>query len=238
MKLIYKIKLSTIILVVLLWGLLTCCERKIREGQVTDIDRNVYKTIKIGKQWWMAENLRTTLYNDGSHVPNIKENSEWIIQKTGAYCWYNNDLSNKSVFGALYNWYAVNTGKLCPTKWHVPTYNEWTILIDYLGGNNMAGGKLKAVGTLEVGDGLWKSPNTGATDKYGFKALPGGKRIYNGIFGYPVAGVRGDYWTSTVDNSGFAWERSMLYNSQEITSGGYQSIGTGFSVRCIKDNHQ
>jgi len=127
-------------------------------GEVSDIDGNYYKTIQIGSQIWMAENLKTTRYNDGSNIPLVTDNTAWSNLTTPGYCWYNNDAATyKNVYGALYNWYAVNTGKLCPSGWHVPSEYEWTLLVNYLGGVYAAGGKLKETGTTH-----WYSPNAGA----------------------------------------------------------------------------
>ena len=110
---------------------------------VADIDGNIYNTVKIGNQAWMAENLKTTKYNNGTEIPLIVDKPAWEALMTGGYCWYNNEDVNKNIYGALYNWYAVNTGNLCPIGWHVPSYNEWDILAAYLGGVDIAGGKLK-----------------------------------------------------------------------------------------------
>ncbi|MBI5010148.1 MAG: fibrobacter succinogenes major paralogous domain-containing protein, partial [Bacteroidia bacterium] len=139
-------------------------------AQVSDIDGNVYQTVTIGTQVWMKENLKTTKLNDGIALPNVIDNAAWAALTTTGYCWYNNDATTyKSTYGALYNWYAVNTGKLCPIGWHVPSDDEWTLLTTFRGGYSVAGGKLKETGTLH-----WTSPNTGATNETGFTALPGG----------------------------------------------------------------
>src|SRR5664279_5386678 len=125
-----------------------------------DIDGNVYKNVTIVKQILMAENLKTTKFNDGTSIPLVRENSAWKDMNSPSFCWYNNDATtNKNNYGALYNWYTVNTNKLCPSGWHVPSDAEWTTLRTYLGGDSVAGGKLKETGTTH-----WKSPNTGATN--------------------------------------------------------------------------
>jgi uncharacterized protein (TIGR02145 family) len=145
---------------------------------LTDVDNNTYKVVKIGTQVWMAENLKTTRYNDGSAIPLVTDNTEWNNLTTPGYSWYNNDSATYAqTYGALYNWYTVETGNLCPTGWHVPSDAEWTTLTDYLGGEAIAGGKLKETGTAH-----WDSPNTGATDETGFTAFPGGNRTKNGPF--------------------------------------------------------
>ena len=139
---------------------------------VTDRDGNSYNTVTIGSQTWMTENLRVTRLNDNTPIQLVTSNSSWASMTTPAYCWYNNDeAANKNIYGGLYNWYAVNTGKLCPSGWHVPSHQEFTVLRDYLGGATAAGGKLKEVGLTH-----WKSPNTGATDSSGFTAVPSGTR--------------------------------------------------------------
>jgi uncharacterized protein (TIGR02145 family) len=145
---------------------------------ITDKDGNVYTSVTIGTQVWMVENLKTTKYNYGTEIPNVTDNTEWSNLTTPAYCWYDNDITKKTPFGALYNFYAVNTGTLCPTGWHVPSNTEWTTLFNYAGGLAVAGGKLKETGTTH-----WNAPNTGATDEYGFKYLPGGLRdSYGSIY--------------------------------------------------------
>jgi len=198
-------------------------------GTVTDIDGNVYKTITIGTQTWMAENLRTTKYRDGTAIPNVTDNTAWSNLTTPAYCWYSNDASSyKSRYGALYNWYAVNTGMLAPTGWHVATDAEWTTLTTFLGGESVAGGKLKETGTVN-----WGSPNTGATNSSGFTALPGGCRFnYDGAFNY--AGYDGNWWSSAEDGTNFAWFRTMYYNYGIVFRNNYYKH-YGFSVRCIRD---
>jgi uncharacterized protein (TIGR02145 family) len=197
---------------------------------VKDVDGNVYHTVNIHGQIWMVENLKTTHYNDGNNteIPNITDNSVWGGLITPAYCWYNNDVSYKTTFGALYNWYAVNTGNLCPTGWHVPSDGEWTTLINNLGGDTAtAGGRLKETGTAH-----WVSPNTGADNSSGFTALPGGSHYTNGSFYYN--GKYGWYWSSTESTATTAMHPYMVYNSSAITrKPGSKSIG--FSVRCIKN---
>ncbi|MBK9327803.1 MAG: fibrobacter succinogenes major paralogous domain-containing protein [Sphingobacteriales bacterium] len=136
---------------------------------VTDIDGNVYNVVKIGNQCWMKENLKTTRYNDGSAIPTGLSNTAWEATTNGAYAIYDNNAANNTTYGKLYNWYAVNTGKLAPAGWHVPTDAEWTTLTTYLGGVRVAGGPMKATT-------LWASPNVGATNSSGFTGLPAGYR--------------------------------------------------------------
>lgn len=218
---------------------------------ITDIDGNVYHTVKIGTQTWMVENLKTTKFNDGTTIPHVSDNITWSTLVTPAYCWNNNLVSNKDTYGALYNWYAVNTGKLCPKGWRVPTDTDWTILANFLGGetydnNNFeskTGGKLKESGTIH-----WSSPNEGATNETGFTGLPGGGRSsYNGNF----SGLRtwGEWWSST---EGIGMEDKVWWTSEEgeltpawtrnlscFVSTMNRSIGhkrEGYSVRCVRDN--
>jgi uncharacterized protein (TIGR02145 family) len=199
-----------------------------------DGDNNYYPVVQINTQLWMAENLRTTKYKDGTtSITNITVNGSWAGLSTPAYCWYDNNIANKDVYGALYNWYTVSTENLCPTGWHVPTDTEWTTLTDYLGGINVAGGKLKETGTTH-----WRTPNTGATNETGFTALPGGGRNSSGTYGYDGTyfsiGNDGYWWSSSESSASNAWGRSMNFNSTYV----YRppvSKRTGFSVRCVRD---
>lgn len=195
---------------------------------VTDTDGNVYTTVTIGTQVWMAENLRTTTYNDGTSIPQVTANNEWKNMKTAAFCWYGNDAdSYGNTYGALYNWYAVNTDKLCPAGWHVPTHDEWTTLTDYIGGAVVAGGKLKESGTLH-----WDSPNFGATNETGFTGLPGGSRQDGGFM---FIGVSGSWWSATESNADWAIERGLNYNSGSVFWVSFNPKSNGYSVRCLKD---
>jgi uncharacterized protein (TIGR02145 family) len=197
------------------------------KGTVTDIESNVYKVIQIGTQLWMKENLKTTKYNDGTAIPLITDKAAWANLTIPGYCWYNNDeAANKNVYGALYNWYTVNTGKLCPVGWHVQTNEEWDLLTTFLGGNNISG-KLKEAGTVH-----WASPNTGATNVSGFTAMPGGQRSEDGVFDFALR--NGLWWTSsevsTQESFGIwiATDLTQVYSSMEDKRQGY-------SVRCLKD---
>jgi uncharacterized protein (TIGR02145 family) len=194
-------------------------------GSVTDIDGNVYKTITIGTQKWMGENLKTTKYSDGSNIPECYNGLSWSNQTTGVYCWCNNEVN--SIYGALYNGYTVmDSRNLCPTGWHVPTDAEWTTLANYLGGASVAGGKLK-----ETGFAHWLWPNTDATNEIGFDALPGGDRFPDGTFYYIKK--YGFFWTSTLDD-GFLVVHYTLYDWSNIFKNAYYQKH-GFSVRCMKD---
>jgi len=203
-------------------------------GTFTDPrDGEVYKYKLIGTQVWMIENLRATKYNDGTAIPLVTDNTAWSNLTTPGYCWYNNDAATyKNTYGALYNWFTVNTGKLAPTGWHVPTDAEWTTLTTYLGGES-AGGKLKSTGTIEAGTGLWYSPNTGATNESGFTAVPAGSRIYDdGAFG--DVGYNGYWWSSSESNTGYAWFRYLYYDYSGVYGFDYFK-SNGFSVRCVRD---
>ena len=174
----------------------------------------------------MAENLKTINYNDGTSIPNVTDNTAWTGLTTGAYCWYNNDIINKNTYGALYNWHAVSTGKLCPTGWHVPSDAEWTALSNYLGGESVAGGKMKST----TG---WNSPNTGATNSSDFSALPGGYREgTNGPYNY--VGLLAGWWSSSAFNSSNTWDRHLGYDYTRLNRFG-RDKRFGLNVRCIKD---
>jgi uncharacterized protein (TIGR02145 family) len=199
-------------------------------SNVTDIDGNSYKTLKIGQQIWMAENLKTTKYRNGEAIPTALTDVAWANTTSGAYAIYNNDIANDGIYGKLYNWYAVNdTGGLCPTGWHVPTHDEWTVLIDQLGGLSVAGGKMKIIGTT-----YWNSPNIGATNESGFGGLPSGDRDYlAGQFG----GIThlGYFWSSTDADQTIAL-RTVLFNAYEFAQFGGDPKRDGFSIRCLKDS--
>jgi len=193
-----------------------------------DYDGNVYQTIKIGNQWWMAENLKVTHYRNGEVIPNVTDNTAWSNLTTGAYCEYDNNSANVETYGRMYNWYAVNDSRnIAPTGWHVPTDAEWQTLINYLGGDVVAGGKMKETGITH-----WSSPNTGATNESGFTALPGGYRDDNGLFYY--LGYYAGFWSSTEYNSSSAWTR-RLYSSSAYVYRGNFSEQSGFSVRLVRD---
>ena len=202
-------------------------EGNITVDSITDIDGNTYKTVTIGTQTWMAENLKVTKYNDGIAIRNITNDLVWREYPTGALCDYDNNPSNSETYGKLYNWHAVNTGKLCPTGWHVPSDAEWKELTDYLGGTTGAGGKLKETGTTH-----WASPNTGATNETGFTALPGGGRNIYGAFGN--IGYYGEWWSATEYDAATARYRSMISVNSGVSSS-YNVKEVGFSVRCVRD---
>ena len=222
-KISIHLVLTTGVLVVLFPG----CKKVDEDLKVTDIDGNVYNTVTIGSQVWMVENLKTTRYTDGTSIDLITDNTEWSNANTPAYCWNDNDIRNKDTYGALYNWYAVNTGKLCPTGWHSPTDTELTALSDYLGGDAIAGGKLKEMGTNH-----WANPNEGANNESGFTALPAGYRSWNGNFN--LAGTYTCIWSSSELNDLEAWFRE-IYGWKPNFTRSEDVKEYGFSVRCVKD---
>ncbi len=201
---------------------------------VTDIDGNVYQTVTIGTSCWMAENLRTTRYNDGTEIPNVTDKTEWVMLTTGAYSVQSPEY--EEIYGKLYNWYAVNTNKLCPEGWSIPSYHQWITMINtHLKGNlNNAGGKMKSTGNKTDGTGLWYAPNAGATNESGFTGLPGGSRSITGNF--ENIGLYGHWWSSSANpESGpqYAWGFHITYKDGNAHWGGNKI--SGFSCRCIKE---
>ena len=176
----------------------------------------------------MAENLKTTKLNDGTNIPLVADSTAWSNLLTLGYCWYNNDEAGNIIYGPLYNWSTVNTGKLCPSGWHVPDNNELTILTDYLGGISVGGGKLKETGTIH-----WVTPNTAATDDFNFKGLPGGSRGATGAYGN--IGKYSYWWVNTAHpfDPDYAWGYVLSYISAEIIRANYYYKKDGFSVRCV-----
>jgi uncharacterized protein (TIGR02145 family) len=210
------------------------------DGFVTDIDGNVYRTVIIGRQEWMAENLRTTTYNDGTPIPRGQSDSLWITLTSGAYAIYthseieglNSDTEVLEAYGALYNWHAVETYKLCPTGWRVPSfYVSWFNLIDYVGGWTVAGNKLKSTRIVPDDHPRWFSLNTGATDEFGFSALPGGSTDSYG--GFSGLGGRGHWWSSSEFDEQSVWYTTMSHGLQNV-SYFYKYKHEGLSVRCMR----
>ncbi len=195
---------------------------------VYDVDGNTYSPVVIGTQTWLTTNLKTTKYKDGIPIAPTTDNTAWKNLSIGGSSWYNNDASNKSTYGALYNWTAVSTGNLCPAGYHVPTDADWTILSNYLGGDAVSGGKLK-----ETGASHWLSPNTGATNEVGFLALPGGSR--SGTTGtFSNLGGGSGWWSSTGNGNTSAWLRTLTKDSSGLNRSS-DGINSGYSVRCVKD---
>ncbi len=196
----------------------------------SDYDGNYYHSVTIGTQTWMVENLLVTHFQTGDTISNVTSNCTWNALTTPGFSWYDNDPGiSKATYGALYNWYTVSTGNLCPTGWHVPLDADWSTLSDYLGGANIAGGKLKEVGTAH-----WSSPNTGATNEYGFSALPGGTRNFDG--GFSGINAVGFWWSATGDvnipTSALAHYMNN-YSSNVYNWTGINGKKDGFSIRCI-----
>jgi uncharacterized protein (TIGR02145 family) len=163
----------------------------------------------------------------------VTDSTAWLNLTTPGYCWYNNDAATyKNTYGALYNWFTVNTSKLAPSGWHVPTDAEWTILTIYLGGDTVAGGKMKSTGTIELGTGLWYSPNTGATNESGFTAVPAGYRSSYGTFN--LVGLNGYWWSSSEYNTTNVWCRRLSSDFSDVYRYDDREF-LGFSVRCIRD---
>ena len=194
-----------------------------------DIDGNKYKTVIIGNQEWMAENLRTSKYTNGKPIPNLSKNDQWNSLNIGGCSMYNHLQNNNLSYGRLYNWYAVNTGNLCPSGWYVPSNDDWNELIEFIGGEDDAGGKLK-----ESGLNLWQSPNEGGTNNTLFKAKPAGYRDANGYFG--SLGNGSYWWTSSGYNENGASYFEVKYDHGKVESNSTDER-YGFSVRCIKSRY-
>ncbi|MFA6569707.1 MAG: fibrobacter succinogenes major paralogous domain-containing protein [Bacteroidota bacterium] len=188
----------------------------------------VYEEVTIGSQTWMLKNLDVVTYRNGDSIPQVTNNIAWeLVPSSGAWCYYSNNPANNSVYGKLYNWYAVNDPRdLAPEGWHIPSNAEWTTLTTYLGGENVAGGKMKEAGTSH-----WASPNAGATNGSGFTALPGGLRVQNGIFNF--LGSITHFWSSTEYDNSNAWKWTTTCNFATFYAGNWGKL-LGHSVRCIK----
>jgi uncharacterized protein (TIGR02145 family) len=194
----------------------------------SDIDGNTYLPLKICNQIWTRTNLNVSRYRNGDEIPQVTDSATWANLTTGAWCYYNNNPANEAIYGKIYNWYAVNDSRgLAPIGWHIPSNAEWNTLSTCLGGDTVAGGKLKDKGTSR-----WLSPNTSATNSSNFKGLPGGCRNSNGSF----SGISGwaYWWSSTEGNSTGAWQRDVNYNSANLFKSIYNKKD-GYSIRCIKD---
>jgi uncharacterized protein (TIGR02145 family) len=194
-------------------------------SKVIDRDGNIYNTVAIGTQVWMAENLRTTKFSDGSSIPKVIVNGDWHGLTTGAYCWYNNDSATYEVpYGKLYNWYAIYNTKICPVGWHVPVVGDWTVLVNYLGGARVAGGKLKETGTTH-----WDRSDSHVTNETGFTALPGGYRTSS------FSDIRrmGVWWSPTLLKTGIQIFRMESGSLEVFIDEGPKN--SGYSIRCVKD---
>lgn len=209
-------------------------------GSVTDVEGNEYATIIIGSQEWMAENLRTSSYSDGSSIANITNGSQWWTLTTGAWSWFENDGDYNFPYGKLYNWYAIaDSRKVCPSGWHVPTEVEWQELESALGMpvNELNGTGYRGV-TQSIGGAMkaitfWTEPNTGATNESGFAALPGGNRNAD-VGGFGTLGSYGHWWSASESVSQEAWMRMLDYSSSGVFRADVD-IRDGHSVRCVRD---
>jgi uncharacterized protein (TIGR02145 family) len=201
--------------------------------EVSDIDGNIYPVVQIGTQSWMGANLKVKRYRNGDTIANVTTDAQWKVLGSGAYCAYENLVSNVTTYGNLYNWHALSDSRgLCPGGWHVPSESEWELMGAFLGGNSVAGGKLKSKGTLEEATGLWYAPNTEATNSSGFTAVPGGYRINYGTF-YSLGNVA-YFWSSSDTASVNAWNFILDANNGELNRN-FNLKTNGFSVRCCKD---
>jgi len=222
----------SILVTALLLFLLNGCSKDnpIEPGTFTDLDGNRYHTVTICDQIWMVENLNVSKYRNGDAIPQVKNKEDWRALTTGAYCYYNNDSGEYAdKYGKLYNWYAVNDPRgLAPEGWHIPTDFEWSTLSTCLGGDDIAGGAMKEVGTNH-----WIYYNIGATNLSGFTGLPGGERNYLGYFEY----IRyfGSWWSSTTDGTGDPSYRQLQKNEVNLFKFDKGDKGMGYSVRCLKD---
>jgi uncharacterized protein (TIGR02145 family) len=227
-KMISKISPFRLILGTLLIFTFSCNKDEPPPGPVTDIDGNSYKTVRIGDQIWMGENLKTTRYSDGTEIQIITDATTWNGLKTGAYCWYKNDGSlYRDTYGAIYNGYAAGNDMICPAGWHVPEKDDWLKLREFNGDSIKGGGKLKEAGTVH-----WLTPNKEADNSTNFTALPAGMRYFEGSFASlsTFTGI----WSSTGTGTKDLWYMSLYYGDAAFTMG-HISKNHGFSVRCIKD---
>jgi uncharacterized protein (TIGR02145 family) len=202
---------------------------EIQPGEIiTDVEGNEYPVIRIGNQSWFLKNLKTATLNDGTPIKLVTDSVSWSSLSSPGYCWYDNEMESfRPTYGALYNGYTANTGKLCPKNWHVPTVNDWRALTSLLGGESVAGGKMKGSGTS-----FWVGPNTGATNESGFNALPGGLRYHDGSF--RDFGFSGYWWSSTLvtkDRAFFIYLDYEYANAFRFDN----LLKIGFSVRCVRD---
>jgi uncharacterized protein (TIGR02145 family) len=221
--LIYSTLLITIIVICI-----SCKKEEKPPDPVKDFEGNTYQTVKIGTQIWMAENLKSLLYSDGTDIPLVSDSTGWKKLTSPGYCWYNNfDTAKNHFYGALYNGYTITTSKICPSGWHVPSNDEWKILNDFLADSVSGGGKLKAEGTA-----YWKSPNKGATNTSGFSALPSGFRYFGGSF--TARFYYTGFWSSTENGTTDQWFMSLYYADSKISMG-QVSKNQGLCIRCVKD---
>jgi uncharacterized protein (TIGR02145 family) len=231
-----KLQKLFLFIIVSSFVLLSACNKEededpqpVQPNSVTDINGNVYPTVKIGNQIWMKENLKVTKLNDGTAIPEVINNTTWAQTNSPGYCWYENDKPTYgNTYGAFYNWYTVETGKLCPTGWHVPTEAEWDTLIAFAGGAATGGKALK-----EVGNTHWSCEMHNGTNSTGFTALPSGRRHYlSGSFDF--VGQTTSFWTVTSINESNAFGKTIYCETHDVP--GYNANKhEGMPVRCLKD---
>lgn len=193
---------------------------------IYDIDQNIYNTITIGEQTWMAQNLRTTTYNDGEPINNLITDDKWYQDSVGGYCWYENNIDYKNTIGALYNGYNIETNKLCPTGWHIPSDDDWFELVDYLNNHGFENYHAEALKT-EYG---WIN-NSNGVNHYGFSALPSGYR--NEIGGSHDINSFAGYWSSDKNHLSQHYVRKL--NTNNTLQPWIANRNVGMAVRCIKD---
>lgn len=223
--------LSSLLILIVFAGCNSGTEEEGSRLRISDVDGNSYKTVQIGNQLWMAENLKTTSFNDGNPIALVENYDEWANLELPAYCWYNNDSLSSESFGALYNGYLIDEDKLCPEGWHIPTDEDWIELERAAGGAEFAGAALKEAGTSN-----WKTPNLAATNESGFTALPGGYRSYTGTFN--LSRTFGYWWSSTEKSWYGASSRVIFRGLQYEDRAMFRDIAeknNGFSVRCVQN---
>lgn len=221
-------KLVNICTLLLTFLFIISCEKNPNKGLPVDGDGNIYDTVVIGTQVWLKENLKTGKFQNGVPLKLVTDPNEWSKVSVPAYCYYGNTEGLKNPYGAIYNWTAARLATLCPVGWRTPTIEEWEIMINYLGGESIAGGKLKEEGLVH-----WYSPNTGATNESGFSALPGGDRNRYGSFDF--MGQTGSWWTSSPSYDNSSWMVSINKNYASIKKVNFPVVA-GYSVRCLKNN--
>jgi uncharacterized protein (TIGR02145 family) len=220
--------LFSIILGAFLFSGTGCSKSDTLSPPVTDSEGNTYKTVRIGDQTWMAENLKTTEFSDGTSIPVVSDTSAWSALVSPGVCWYNNKGDSiREIYGALYNFYAAASGKLCPSGWHVPSDVDMQMLLNFLGDTLTGGGSLKEKGTAH-----WKTPNTGAVNNTGFTALPAGIRYFEGSFS--SLSWFTSFWSSTEYDTGKGWYLRLYYGDAAAQMN-TASKKDGFSIRCMKN---
>jgi uncharacterized protein (TIGR02145 family) len=224
-----KYYFTTALILLLFFGLFSCANEETKTKTQVASRPTVpilNGDVQIGTQVWMTKNLNVSRYRNGDPIPQVTNQAQWANLTTGAWCYYQNNTSNGIIYGKLYNWYAVNDSRdLAPVGWHVPSDAEWTTLTTFLGGESMAGGKMKATT-------LWLTPNTAANNSSGFTGLPGGFR--NELGSFLNIGNFGFWWSNIDGGTTTAWNRCLIFNNSAVC-GGYNYKLDGFSVRCLKD---